>query len=222
MNSQINLNQPLFDSPRRNDCRQSGWKAQFACPTGKIGQLVGHLMAYKNAGMNQFAVESLDPQPEDQILEIGFGHGRTIRKIAERAEIGFVAGVDISDVMVRQATKHNRELIQAGRVEVCQGSVSNIPFEFARFNKVLAVNNYQFWPDPELNLDEIRRVLRERGLLVLCLRMKDPAKPFQLAPGFTEEEVEEVVGLVRWVGFQNIRTLKQQAGREATCVLADR
>jgi ubiquinone/menaquinone biosynthesis C-methylase UbiE len=187
-----------------------------------MGQLVGHLMAYKNAGMNKFAVESLDPQPQDQVLEIGFGHGRAIRKIAEKAELGFVAGVDISDVMVRQAAKHNRELIRAGRVEVCQGSVSNIPYEYGRFNKVLAVNNYQFWPDPELNLDEVRRVLRDGGLLVLCLRMKDPAKLFQLAPGFTEEEVEEVAGLVRWVGFQNVRTLRRKTGREATCVLADR
>jgi ubiquinone/menaquinone biosynthesis C-methylase UbiE len=222
MNSQINLNQPLFDSPHRNACRQTGWKAQFACPRGKMGSMVGHLMAYKNAKMNDFAVESLDPQPEDQVLEIGYGHGRTIRKIAERTEMGFVAGVDISEVMVRQATKRNRELIQAGRVEICQGSVSNIPFEFARFNKVLAVNNYQFWPNPELNLDEIRRVLRESGLLVLCLRMKDPAKTFQIAPGFTEEEVEEVAGLVRWVGFQNVRTVRQRAGREATCVMAER
>ncbi len=222
MNTQIDYNQPLVDSPGSNLCKQPGWKAQFACPTGKMGRLVGHLMAIKNAKMNDFAVEMLDVQPEDQILEIGFGHGRTIRKMAERAETGFVAGLDISEVMVRQASKRNRESIKAGRVEVCQGSVSNIPYEYARFNKVLAVNNYQFWPNPELNLDEIRRTLCEDGLLVLCLRMKKTDNSFQLAPGFTEEEVNEVVGLVRWVGFRDVETARSKTRREAACVIARR
>jgi ubiquinone/menaquinone biosynthesis C-methylase UbiE len=222
MNTRINFNQPLIDSPRRNFCRHTGWKAQFACPTGRKGRLVGHLMAFKNAKMNDFAVETLDVQPDDQILEIGFGHGRAMRKVAEYAKIGFVAGVDISDVMVAQAANRNREFIRTGRVEVCHGSVSDIPYEFARFDKVFAVNNFQFWPNPELNLDEIRRVLREDGLFVLCLRMKDPSKSFQLAPGFTAEEIEEITGLVRWVGFRKIEMVRQKARREAMCVIARR
>ncbi|MCI0389368.1 MAG: class I SAM-dependent methyltransferase, partial [Acidobacteria bacterium] len=134
---------------------------------------------------------------------------------------GFVAGVDISDVMVRQAAKRNREFIDAGRVELCQGSVSHIPFEYARFDKVLAVNNYQFWPNSEINLYEIRRVLREDGLLVLCMRMHSTSR-FALAPGFTIAEVEEVAGLVRWVGFRDVRIVQRRTGREASCVLAKR
>lgn len=219
MNTQINVNQPLWQAPRpAPDCP---WRAQFACPTGRLGWLAGHLMAVINAPMNRSAVAMLDVQPDDQVLEIGFGHGRAMQMIAAQAQQGYVAGVDLSGVMVRQAAQRNRAAIKAGRAEVCQGTVANLPYEYARFDKVLAVNNYQFWPNPEFNLVELQRVLRADGLLVLCLRMQEPNKAFQLAPGFTEEEVEEVAGLVRWVGFRQVQMVRR-AGDKATCVTARR
>jgi ubiquinone/menaquinone biosynthesis C-methylase UbiE len=179
-------------------------------------------MACKNAGMNRFGVETLNVQPADQILEIGFGHGRAIQMIAKRARQGLVAGVDISSTMVRQAAKRNREMILAGRVEVCQGNVASIPYEYARFDKVLAVNNYQFWPNAEFNLGEIQRVLRQNGMLVLCLRMNEPKKSLRLAPGFSQEEVEEIAGLVRWVGFRDVQMVKRRGGYETSCITARR
>jgi SAM-dependent methyltransferase len=221
MNTQMDINQPMLQPSPSTGCIASGLMAQFACPTGTLGRLAGRLMAIKNAGMNEFAVEMLGVQPYDQVLEIGFGHGRTIRTIAERANAGFVAGIDLSDVMVRQAAKYNLDLIVADRVELRQGSVADLPYECGRFTKALAVNNYQFWPNAELNLFEIRRVMREGGLLVLCLRMHSTDR-FALAPGFTEDEVADVAGLVRWVGFRDIRIVKRNVGREATCVLARR
>ena len=220
MNTQINLNQPRIQPSSSTGCKASSLTSQFACPTGLLGG-VGRLMAVKNAKMNEFAVEMLDIQPDDQALEIGFGHGRTIRMIAERAKAGFVAGVDLSDVMVRQATRYNLDLIVAGRAELCQGSVADLPYECGRFTKVLAVNNYQFWPDAELNLEEMRRVMREGGLVVICLRMHS-TKRLALAPGFTEDEVTDVARLVRWVGFRDIRIVKRKVGREASCVIARR
>jgi ubiquinone/menaquinone biosynthesis C-methylase UbiE len=222
MHSRINLTHPFLESPRPSSCPSDRLKSQFACPQGRLGGLVGRLMAFKNAGMNRFAVETLGVRPADQILEIGFGHGRTLQWLAERAHQGLVAGVDLSSVMVRQAAKRNREKIMKGRVEVCQGSVANIPYEYARFDKVLAVNNYQFWPNAEFNLVEIQRVLRPDGLLVLCLRMKEPGKSMQFAPGFSQEEVEEVAGLVRWVGFREVKITRRRAGYAAACVAARR
>lgn len=221
MNTQINVNQPLIQPSHPTKCEATGWKAQFACPTGLMGRMVGSLMAIKNAEMNAFAVEMLNVRPEDQILEIGFGHGKAIRMIAERAKAGFVAGVDLSDVMVRQAAKRNLDHIIAGRVEVSQSTVANLPYEYGRFTKVLAVNNYQFWPNAELNLVEIQRVMREGGWLVLCLRMHSASR-FALAPGFTEDEVADIARLARWVGFRDIRIVKRKVGREASCVIARR
>ncbi|MBS1787849.1 MAG: methyltransferase domain-containing protein [Acidobacteria bacterium] len=177
-------------------------------------------MAIKNAGMNRFAVEILNLQPQDQVLEIGFGHGQAIGMIAERTTNGFVAGIDLSDVMILQAAKRNQQFIKSGLVELSQASVADIPYEFARFNKVLAVNNYQFWPNAEHNLTEIQRVLSESGLLVLCLRLKKPGGIFQMAPGFTQQEIDEVTGLLRWVGFREVQLARRRVGYEAVCLIA--
>ena len=200
MNPQFHLTQPLLEFPR-------------SC---FLGWLASSMAAIKNEEMNCFAVEQLGVQPEDQVLEIGFGHGHAIRLIAERAHQGVVAGIDPSDAMVRHAAKRNRELIKAGRVELWQGSVSSIPYEYARFNKVLAVDNYQHWPQSEFNLGEVQRVLKPGGLLALCLRMQ---KPLTMASGFRREEVDEVAGLVRWVGFHDVKIVQRDG---AACITARR
>lgn len=224
MNSHANFSQPILQPSPSTPCkfagRFTGLKAQFACPQGTLGRLAGRLMAIKNAEMNRFAVETLNVKPEDQVLEIGFGHGHALQMIAERASKGFVAGIDVSDVMIRQATKRNQEFIKSGFVELSQASVANIPFEYARFDKVLAVNNYQLWPNAEHNLTEIQRVLNQNGLLVLCLRLNAPNKSFQTAPGFSELEVDDVLGLVRWVGFRDVQLVRRRVGTEAACVIA--
>lgn len=224
MNSHANFSQPILQPSPSSPCkfagRFTGWRAQFACPQGMLGRLAGRVMAVKNSGMNRFAVETLNVKPEDQVLEIGFGHGHAIQMIAERASKGYVAGIDISDVMIRQATKRNLGFIKSGLVELSQASIANIPYEYARFDKVLAVNNYQLWPNAEHNLTEIQRVLSENGLLVLCLRLISTNNLFQMAPGFSEQEVEDVLGLVRWVGFRDVQLVRRRVGSEAVCVIA--
>lgn len=219
MHTLLPFNRPL-NSPLGHGCA-NGWKGHFACPDGWVGSAVGHLMAYKNEAMNRFAVEQLRLTPDDQVLEIGFGHGRTIELMASQVARGLVAGIDHSMTMVTQAAKRNEAAIKAGRVELQQGNVSNIPYEYARFSKVIAVNNYQFWPNPELDLTEIQRVMQPGGRLVLGLRMHSDHL-FAMGPGFKDEEVQEIAGLVRWVGFQNVRVERHRQRREAACVIAER
>ena len=55
--------------------------------------------------MNRHAVGLLEVRPDDRVLEIGFGPGKQIQLPARRATAGLVAGVDLSEVMVEQATK---------------------------------------------------------------------------------------------------------------------
>jgi len=208
MSSQFHLTQPLIECPR--SCS--------ILPTW----LADPLIAIKSEPINRFAVQMLNVKPEDQVLEIGCGQGHAVQMIAERTAMGLAAGIDPSSHMVRQAAKRNRELIKSGRVELCQGSVSNIPYEYARFNKVLAVDNYQFWPHAEFNLTEVQRVLEPGGLLVLCLRKKEQRGWLQRSPGFTSDEMIEIAGLVRWVGFHDVRIVQRHAHDEAACVTARR
>ena len=89
--------------------------------------------------MNRHAVGLLEVRPDDRVLGIGFGPGKQIQLPARRATAGLVAGVDLSEVMVEQATRRNRALVRQGRVDLRRGTVSDLPFGDRQFTKVCAV-----------------------------------------------------------------------------------
>src|SRR5438132_3059627 len=82
---------------------------QFSRPTGVLGRLVGLIMATRpsNLERNMRTVAQVDIQPDDRILEIGFGPGIAIERAAELATRGKVIGVDHSALMLRQASRRN-------------------------------------------------------------------------------------------------------------------
>lgn len=64
-------------------------------------------MARNNRERNEWVVSLMEVQPNDRILEIGFGPGVAIEKLSYLVTTGFVAGIDASEIMVRQARKRN-------------------------------------------------------------------------------------------------------------------
>ncbi|MEZ4493840.1 MAG: methyltransferase domain-containing protein [Dehalococcoidia bacterium] len=91
---------------------------------GRLGAL---LMARIGGPMHEWAIDLLDPQPGDHVLEIGPAHGALIQRMAARVPEVQLAGVDPSADMVRLATRRNQTLAGEGRLDIRQGSVSAIP-----------------------------------------------------------------------------------------------
>jgi len=144
-------------------------EAQTARPTGFAGHVVGWLLLLVNPRLNRWTLEPLHVGRRDRVLEIGFGPGATIRRLARRAREGRVAGIDHSPVMVSQARRRNARAVRQGRVELHQGEVSRLPFPGDHFDAVVAVNSVQLWKHPESDLAEVHRVLRPGGRLALSL-----------------------------------------------------
>ena len=55
---------------------------QSARPSGLLGRLIAGIMAKETADLNEHAIRLLAASPPDRVLEIGFGHGRTIERLA--------------------------------------------------------------------------------------------------------------------------------------------
>ncbi len=178
---------------------------QWGKPAGWIGRMAGHAMAVKNGGMNRAAIAHLDLQPNDRVLEIGFGPGRAIRMAAERVPNGLVAGLDHSPIMVNQAAFRNRKLIRAGAVEVRLGDVARILHGDNACDKVFAVNSFHYWPAPESALSEIHRVLRPDGTLVLTIRAVNAPMRLDITDaGEGKVRVERAKAAMAGAGFQDI------------------
>ncbi|BAY19935.1 hypothetical protein NIES21_58050 (plasmid) [Anabaenopsis circularis NIES-21] len=139
----------------------------FGRPKGMLGRLGGMIMASMNQAFTYSVIDLLDIQPNDQVLEVGFGSGVGIQRLSSLASAGYIAGIDYSQEMVEQATARNMAEIEMGLVDLRQGSVESLPFEDNKFDKVLAVNSMQVWPDAVFGLREVRRVMKVGGRIAL-------------------------------------------------------
>ena len=139
----------------------------FGRPRGILGRLGGVIMARMNQKCATWVIDLLEVQPNDRILEVGFGPGVGIELLAKAAPKGYVAGVDPSQEMVAQARARNAQAITSGHVDLRYGSAEGLPFADNTFNKALAINSMQVWTDAAAGLREIRRVMQAGGRLAL-------------------------------------------------------
>jgi trans-aconitate methyltransferase len=70
-----------------------------------------------------WAVEQIDVQPADRVLEVGCGHGVAVTLICERLHDGTVVGVDRSPTLIRAATNRNTAHVAAGRARFLHASL---------------------------------------------------------------------------------------------------
>ena len=136
-------------------------------PTGWLGSMVARGMNISHSEMTNWGLEHISIGKDDTILDIGCGGGGTIRKLARIAAEGSVQGIDYSEESVRIAMKTNRRLIEAGRVEIRQGSVSCLPFPDDMYDLATAIESHYFWPDLVNDMKEIWRVLKPGGVLMM-------------------------------------------------------
>jgi ubiquinone/menaquinone biosynthesis C-methylase UbiE len=177
---------------------------QSSRPRGLFGRLLGRVMAIETASFNSEALGLLALQPSDRMLEVGFGHGRTIRLAAAQVPQGFVAGVDLSEDMVRMAQRRCLDLAVKGPVELMVGDSRRLAYDDASFDKVLCVHTIYFWEEPIKDLVEMFRVLRPGGRLVLGFRAKsDEGSPSDFPETvYTFYSIDDVSTMLRSAGFE--------------------
>jgi SAM-dependent methyltransferase len=112
-------------------------------------------------------VDVLDVQTGQRVLEIGYGPGGLIRLLVARTEAEHIIGVDPSQAMKDVATRANRAAIRAGRVELRLGSADRTGLAEETVDHVVSVNNVAIWPDLEAGIEELHRVVRPGGSVVL-------------------------------------------------------
>jgi ubiquinone/menaquinone biosynthesis C-methylase UbiE len=130
-------------------------------------------MARETAAHNDAALMALALRPTDRVLEIGYGHGRTLEQLAAAVPSGFVAGLDHSREMFETASRRCRRLIKTGQLELRVGDSRALPYPDAHFDKVLSVHTLYFWNEPTAHLREVHRVLDPGGSCVIGFRPKE-------------------------------------------------
>ena len=169
------------------------------------------------------------------ILDVGCGGGRTIQKLAALATEGMVYGVDYAKGSVAASRGKNAQLIETGRVEIKQASVSQLPFPENKFDLVTAVETQYYWPDLVKDMQEILRVLKPGGtLIVIAESYKKGARDWLQGPvmklmSSANLGVDEHRELFSTAGYTDVQIFEERSkgwicgiGRKAPSSLPDR
>jgi ubiquinone/menaquinone biosynthesis C-methylase UbiE len=165
-------------------------------------------MAHETAAANRVALDLLDLQPGEQVLEIGFGHGRTLASAMARIADGFVAGIDHSELMLRIARKRNASWLLTGRMEPALGDSEHLPYPDRRFNKTFAMHTIYFWPDPRRHFKEAARVLSDDGCLLVGYRPSDDLGFAEAFPSsvYRMRSIKHVESLIAEAGLHRVQS----------------
>jgi len=170
-----------MDLQAENELRRRAWNRnapRFDREMGFMERLMGHEHRPWACG-----------EAQGKTLEVAIGTGLNLPHY--RGDIR-LTGIDLSDGMLAVARVRAIEL---GRdVELLEGDAHDLPFEAASFESVVCTYSLCGIPDPALAIQEMRRVLRPGGRLILVDHVRSTSRSFHLLQrgieSFTRREGE--------------------------------
>lgn len=190
---------------------------QNACkPKGWGGKLMLNMMNKGHAFMAKWGFSHIDIKEHKRALDIGCGGGVNIKKmLAENADI-HVSGIDYSEVSVQKSRDVNTKAIKAGRCEIRQGNVMELPYDADKFNLVTAFETIYFWPDIEEAFKGINRVLSAGGKFLICNEtngeIKEHEKWTERIAGMKIYNSEQLEKALKNAGFSEVKIDKNDKG----------
>src|SRR5512140_1496693 len=142
---------------------------QCGRPSGWLGRLNLWSMNRRHSGVTEWGLKHVSVRKRDTILDVGCGGGMTIARLAAIATEGKIFGVDYSEESVFASLRTNRQSVEAGRVQIHNASVSSLPFPAGMFDLATAVETHYYWPDLNADMQEVLRVLKPGGALVIIV-----------------------------------------------------
>ena len=111
----------------------------------------------------EHAVLRLAPVQREQILDLATGTGWTSRLLAKRGVD--VTGADIAEELLVSARRRAAE--ESLNIQYVTGDAEKLPFGEAAFDAVISTFGVMFVSRPQAAADEIARICRKRGRIVL-------------------------------------------------------
>lgn len=158
--------------------------AESAIPMGAEEQLEGEFDGWAKDGRAQklqsdhlYVTEKtmlmMELKPGERVLDLSCGAGWATRLLAQRvaqenSQPGQVVGVDISGEMISLARESSREF---RNIAYIQASAESIPLQANRFDKILSVEAFYYYPDQDRALEEMYRVLAPGGRLFIVINI---------------------------------------------------
>lgn len=135
------------------------------------------------------AVRQLELKPGEKILNAGCGTGNFEMLIAGNNPQTEIVAVDFSESMLKRAKKKCKKF---GNVKFQKLDLNNnLPFPDQEFDKIVSINALYALENPEKTIQELGRVLKNGGILVLITPKKGCSAPLILKAHHHKNESNE-------------------------------
>ena len=177
-------------------------------PQGTMGRVVVAMMNKGHAGIASWGLSHLELRGDEAVLDCGCGGGANVAVFLRMVDEGQVTGLDYSPVSVAKAREVNRAAIEAGRCEIVQGNVQELPFDNGQFDVVTAFETVYFWPEIARCFTEMHRVLKSGGVFMITNETSGKTgaheKWVKLVDGMSVYTGEEFESLLIGAGFARV------------------
>jgi len=134
------------------------------------------LSAGIDSGWRKKAIQQLRKQNPESILDVATGTGDMAILACKLPGVKKIIGIDISDGMLEMGKKKIENLGLQNRIELLNGDSEAIIFENNSFDAVTVAFGVRNFQNLEIGLNEIKRVLKPGGKLII-LEFTKPKLP---------------------------------------------
>ena len=177
-------------------------------PEGTLGKMMVNGMNSGHAKMADWGMSHLPVMSPLQIAELGCGGGKNAGELSKRFPKAKVIAVDYSEVSVAKAKEYNKEKIDAGKMIVQQGDVSNLKLPEESFDLATAFETVYFWPGLEKCFAEVYKILKPGAVFMIVNESDgtdDASLKFEkIIDGMRCYTVDQITSALKTAGFTEV------------------
>jgi ubiquinone/menaquinone biosynthesis C-methylase UbiE len=141
----------------------------------RLSGIYDYLTAAFERKLAERSLAQLEPREGESVLEVGFGSGHCLKRIALLVgSSGQAHGIDLSPGMIRVAERKVARANLSHRVHLLRGDASSLPFADGVFDAALMTYTLELFDTPEIPavLRQLKAVLKPGGRLAVAAMSK--------------------------------------------------
>lgn len=155
--------------------------------------------------MRDNVAELANIRQNSRVLDVGCGTGYTTEAVLKKAPLGEVDGIDLTPQQLRKAASKLKP--KKAILNLSRGDTENLPFRDETFDAVVSVGAVEYLPHPKKALQEMARVVKHGGKVVVGGPESEWFRRMSLNKTFYTPSATEIKELFKQAKLRNIKCI---------------